>query len=79
MQAVLTDNGGEFTFEEVVRILNVRTCTTAGMSTFQRVLCERVHAITFSMLTKLQKEYGRKNCPTLHGRKKLKTANVERF
>ena len=57
---------------EVMHILNVRTCTIAGLSTFQRVLCERVHAITVSMLTKLQKECGRKNCPTL-----LCSANME--
>ena len=69
MQAVLTDNGGEeFTSDEmreVMSILNVRTCTTAGMSPFQNGLCERVHAITDGMLTKLEEEYGRKNCPTL--------------
>ena len=68
MQAVLTDNGGEFTSDEmreVMSILNVRTCTTAGMSPFKNGLCERVHAITDGMLTKLEEEYGRKNCPTL--------------
>ena len=68
MQAVLTDNGGEFTSDEmreVMSILNVRTCTTAGMSPFQNGLCERVHAITDGMLTKLEEEYGRKNCATL--------------
>ena len=34
MQAVLTDNGAEFTRDEMkegMSILNVRTCTTAGM------------------------------------------------
>ena len=62
MQAVLTDNGGEFTSDEireVMSILNVRTCTAAGMSPFQRV-----HAITDCMLTKLEEEYDRKNYPT---------------
>ena len=59
MQAVLTDNGGEFTSDEmreVMSILNVRTCTTAGMSPFQNGLCERVHAITDGMLIKLEEE-----------------------
>ena len=86
MQAVLTDNGADFTSEEigeVMRILNVRTCTIAGMSTFQHVLCERVHAITVSMLTKLQEECGRKNCPTLlcsaNMEEKKLSSNVELF
>ena len=68
MQAVLTDNGGEFTSDEmreVMSILNGRTCITAGMSPFQNGLCERVHSITDGMLTKLKEKYGRKNCLTL--------------
>ena len=56
MGAILTDNGGEFNSEEmreVASILNVKVCTTAAESPFQNGLCERVHAITDSMLMKL--------------------------
>lgn len=56
MQAMLTDNGGEFTSEEsreVASILNVQVCTTAAESPFQNGLCERVHAVTDSMLLKM--------------------------
>lgn len=67
MGAIFTDNGGEFSSDEmreVMSILNVRTCTTAGMSPFQDGLCERVHAITDSMLIKLE-EYGKKDSQAL--------------
>lgn len=68
MGAIFTDNGGEFSSDEmreVMSILNVRTCTTAGMSPFQDGLCERVHAITDSMLIKLEEEYGKKDSQAL--------------
>lgn len=59
MESLMTDNGGEFNSEEmrdVTSILNIRVCTTAGMSPFQNGLCERVHAITDMMLLKLEAE-----------------------
>ena len=57
MEAIMTDNGGEFSSDEtreVASILNVVVCTSAGESPFQNGLCERVHAITDTMLLKLQ-------------------------
>ena len=57
MGAIFTDNGGEFSSDEmreIASILNVRVCTTAGMSPFQNGLCERVHAVTDMMLAKLE-------------------------
>ena len=60
MQGILSDNGGEFSAEEVrevASILNVQVCTTAGESPFQNGLCERVHAVTDSMLLKLEEQY----------------------
>ena len=59
MGALMTDNGGEFSSDEmreITSILNVRLCTAAGMSPFQNGLCERVHAITDMMLIKLAAE-----------------------
>lgn len=64
MKSVLTDNGGEFSSDEmreVASILNVQVCTTAGESPFQNGLCERVHAVTDTMLSKLQDQYGQAN------------------
>ncbi|CAC5360727.1 unnamed protein product [Mytilus coruscus] len=49
MGALISDNGGEFSSDEmreVASILNVKVCTTAGMSPYQNGLCECVHAIT---------------------------------
>ena len=60
MESILTDNGGEFSNEEireVASILNVQVCTTAAYSPFQNGLCERIHAVTDGMLTKLQDQY----------------------
>ncbi|CAG2239162.1 unnamed protein product [Mytilus edulis] len=59
MGALMSDNGGEFSSDEmreVASILNVKVCTTAGMSPYQNGLCERVHAITDIMLMKLEAE-----------------------
>ena len=56
MSGILTDNGGEFSADEmreVASVLNVETLTTAAESPFQNSLCERNHAITDSMLLKL--------------------------
>ena len=60
MEAILTDNGGEFSNEElreVASILNVQVCTTAAYSPFQNGLCERIHAVTDNMLLKLCDQY----------------------
>ena len=64
MGAILTDKCGEFSSEEireVASILNVKVCTTSAESPFQNGLCERVHAITDSMLMKLEADYGKTN------------------
>lgn len=48
MGAIMSDNGGEFSSDEmreIASILNIRLCTTAGMSPYQNGLCERVHAV----------------------------------
>ena len=68
MEAILTDNGGEFSSDEmreVMSILNVRVITTAAESPFQNGLCERVHAVTDTMLLKLKEENGKMDKPTL--------------
>ena len=60
MGAVLTDNGGEFSSEEmreIASILNVEVLTTAAESPFQNGLCEKNHAIVDTMLMKMQDEY----------------------
>ena len=62
MKSVLTDSGGEFNSDEmreVESILNIQVCTAAGESPFQNGLCERVHAVTDMMLTKLEDEQNR--------------------
>ncbi|CAC5417516.1 unnamed protein product [Mytilus coruscus] len=65
---ILTDNGGEFSSDEmreVASILNVKVYTTAGESPFQNGLCEGVHAITDTMLMKLQADYRQVNDQSL--------------
>ena len=59
MEAILSDNGGEFSSDEmreVCSILNVETYTTAAESPFQNGLCERNHAVIDSMLVKLEEQ-----------------------
>ena len=59
MKYILTDNGGEFSadeIKEVSSILNVEVCTTAAYSPFQNGY-EQIHAVTDSMLTKLVDQY----------------------
>jgi hypothetical protein len=76
MGSLMTDNGGEFNSDEVreiTSILNIRLCTTAADSPFQNGLCERVHAITDMMLTKLHADYEKVNLQTL-----LSWANMAR-
>ena len=68
MKSVLTDNGGKFNSDEmreVESILNIQVCTTAGKGPFQIGLCERVHAVTDMMLTKLEDEQNGANSETL--------------
>ena len=60
MESIITDNGGEFTGEEirdVASLLNIRVLTTGAESPFQNGLCERVHAVTDSILSKLQAQF----------------------
>ena len=50
------DNGGELSANEiweVSSVLNIEVCTTVAYSPFQNELCEWIHAVTDSMLTKL--------------------------
>ena len=68
MAALMTDNGGEFSSDEmheIMSILNVQLCTTSGYSPFQNGLCERVHSVTDMMLAKLEADYGKVNSQTL--------------
>ena len=56
MKSILMDNGGEFSayeIREVSSVLNIEVCTTATYGLFQNGLCEWIHAVTESMLTKL--------------------------
>ena len=56
MGSIMTDNGGEFSSDEmreVMSVLNLRVITTAAESPFQNGLCECVHAVTDMMLLKL--------------------------
>lgn len=72
----MTDNGGEFNSDEVRETTskqNIQLCTTAAENPFQNGLCERVHAITDMMLTKLHAEYEKVNLQTL-----LSWANMAR-
>ena len=68
MKSVPTDNGGEFNSDEMREndsILNIQVCTTVGESPFQNGLCERVHAVTDMMVTKLEDEQNGANSETL--------------
>ena len=76
MGAIMTDNGGEFSSDEmreVASILNVKLCTSAAESPFQNGLCERVHAVTDMMLVKLEGDYSSVNEQSL-----LSWANMAR-
>ena len=70
MGAIMTDNGGEFSSDEmreVASILNIEICTSAAESPFQNGLYERVHSITDSMLLKLKAENDRTSEQVLLG------------
>ena len=76
MKGILTDNGGEFTSDEmreVASILDVDLKTTAAESPWQNGLCERVHQVTDMILLKLQAQYPRIRLTVL-----LKWANLAR-
>lgn len=56
MKKVLTDNGGEFSNDEVrevCSILNVDCKTTAAESPFQNGVCERNHSVIDNMLSRM--------------------------
>lgn len=75
-RAVMFDNGGEFCSEEMKQVcsyLNVEIFTTAAESPFQNGLCEKVHHITDSILTKLVADN-----PGVDERVLLKWANMAR-
>ena len=60
MKAVLNDNGGEFTAQEVREvkgILNVEDLTTGAESPWQNGLCEKNHAIVDTMLERMTEDY----------------------
>ena len=68
--------GGEFSSDkmrEVCSILNVQISTTTANSPFQNGLCERIHAVTDTMLLKL-----REQCPKAPIEVLLSWANVSR-
>merc|ERR1711954_623121 len=54
MGGIITDNGGEFTadeLKEVGSLLDMRILSTGAESPFQNGLCERVHAVTDNMIS----------------------------
>ena len=60
MGKIHTDNGGEFNADEVrevASILDFSCSTTAAESPYQNGLCERVHAVTDVILSKLVASY----------------------
>ena len=76
MDSIMTDNGGEFSSDEILEVmsvLNVRVITTAAESPFQNGLCERVHVVTDMMLLQLDEENGKADSQTL-----LCLANIAR-
>ena len=59
MEAIPSDNGGEFSSDEmreVASVLNVEVCTTASQSPFRNSLCERIPAVTDAKLLRLVKQ-----------------------
>ena len=76
MGSIMTDNGGEFSSDEmreVASILNVRLITTATDSPFQNGLCERVHSVIDIMVLKFMEENKKSERQTL-----LSWANMAR-
>ena len=59
-QAILNDNGGEFTAEEIRELksmLNVQDLTTGAESPWQNGLCEKNHALLDNILERLDEDY----------------------
>ena len=53
MGVMITDIGGVFSSDEiweVMLILNVRVITVTAENPFQNGLCEKVHAVTYTMM-----------------------------
>ncbi len=53
MGGILTDNGGEFSADEVrdvASVLDIKVHTTGAESPNQNGMCERVHAVTDMIL-----------------------------
>ena len=74
MKSILTDNGEEFSADEiqkVLSILNVEVCAAAAYSPFQNGLCESIHAVTDSIVTKVVDQ-----CPKTSPNILLTWANV---
>ena len=60
MRAIFTDNGGEFSndeMREIASILGVKLFTTAGYSPHQNGLNERIHGVIDLILHKLKAQY----------------------
>ena len=65
--AILNDNGGEFTAEEVCEmkaILNIVDLTTAAESPWQNGVCEKNHALVDNILERLDEDYPRLDLDT---------------
>ena len=70
MKGIISDNGGEFTAEEMMDVaskLGVRLLTTAAKSPHQNGLNERVHYIVDSMLYKLRLQFPKVKLDVLLG------------
>ena len=60
MNAILNDNGGEFTgneMREVKSVLNVADLTTGAESPWQNGLCEKNHALADNILDRIDEDY----------------------
>ena len=60
MEAILNDNGGEFTAEEnqeMKSVLNVLGLTTGAESPWQNGLCEKNHALADNILERIDEDY----------------------
>ena len=65
--AILNDNGGEFTAEEICEmkaILNIVDLTTAAESPWQNGICEKNHALVDNILERLHEDYPRLDLDT---------------
>lgn len=70
MGGILTDNGGEFSNEEMRQVastLGVKLYSTAADSPYQNGICERVHGVIDMILHKLMADYPRAELDVLIG------------